>query len=253
LCKPLDMKNYFPVFLLLILFKFNNCIAQEVIQVQKFKKVMISPYIQATFIKTGQESVTVLSSKLPAEKLHIESRDNELQIYLEGAKVIPKEEMWKKSRPEKNKPLYKGTQVKVAISYNLLEQLSIAGEETIHLNGQLNQEKFRLSLYGDNKVYIDTVQLHHMNTHIFGTGKLEIKAGNIDEQKLITYGESTVNTLPITNLVTRTSTYGSASIKVNVSKLLTVNNFGEATVGYKDNPRIKKSLNMGARKIYRID
>ncbi|HEY4335234.1 MAG TPA: hypothetical protein VGM89_05035, partial [Puia sp.] len=63
--------------------------AQSIL-VDRFDKVVISPYIQATFALGSEESVTINSIVVDSSKLHVETSGGTLRLYLEGAKEIPR-------------------------------------------------------------------------------------------------------------------------------------------------------------------
>src|SRR5258708_420264 len=56
--------------------------------VKPFHKVIISPYIQATFVQGDKESVTINGIIVDSSKLHVEVKHGALRLYLDGAKDI---------------------------------------------------------------------------------------------------------------------------------------------------------------------
>jgi len=64
----------------------------QIKMVDHFTKVIVSPYIQVTFVEGDEERVTINQIKVDENKLHIEVNNKTLRIYLEGAKDIPKYE-----------------------------------------------------------------------------------------------------------------------------------------------------------------
>ena len=233
-----------------------NLSAQEAITVESFNKVIVSPHVQATFTKGDKESVTIQSCSVSPDKVHIESNGKVLRVYLEGAKEITKNEKVKASDESGRtvkQSIYKGTVLTVAITYKTLEDLSVRGEETILLKSKLDQDNFYLNIYGESKVYFEQVQLKKLRTTIYGESTLEFKAGHIADQKFTAYGESKVNALGITNNISRATLYGESELKLNVSDQINVPAFGEAKIGYKGNPQIKKGITIGKVLIYKID
>jgi hypothetical protein len=235
---------------------------QEAIKVAHFEKLIVSPHIETTLTEGDDESVTVLSSTVSAEKIHIESKNNVLRVYLEGAKEWTKNEKYSNKDEDENegrngsgtnkKPLYTGTVLKVAISYKTLQELSVRGDESLEFKSKIDQDEFTLTLYGTIQASLPAVELKKMHTNMYGTCNLEIKSGSIIEQRFTTYGTSEANTLAISNKITRSTCYGESKLKVNVSDLLKVSAFGEAQVGYTGNPEVKKGIAIGSVKVYRI-
>lgn len=231
----------------------ETIVAQEAISVPHFEKVIISPHVQVTFTEGDNESVTIQNCTVNKDKIHIESNGKTLRVYLEGAKEITSNEKVKDQEYNNKKPLYRGTVLTVAISYKTLQELSVRGEETIRLKSKLDQDNFILTVYGESKIIVDEVQLSKLGTTIYGESSLDFKAGNITEQRFTVYGQSKVNTLGVTGKTARATLYGEAELSLNVSDQLKVTAYGEAKVGYKGNPEIRKGLNIGNVKIYKLN
>ncbi|WP_158800319.1 GIN domain-containing protein [Pedobacter sp. L105] len=232
------------------LFTWNNLVAQEVKSVDPFDKVIISPHVQATFIKGDKESVTVESCTVDKNKIHIESNGKTLRVYLEGAKEITKNE--KSNDNGVKKSIYQGTVLTVTVSYKYLEELSVRGEENILLKSKLEQEDFGLNIYGTSMVSFNEVQLRKMTTTIYGESHLEIKTGAIAEQKFTAYGESKVDVLGVKGATAKATLYGESELNLNVSDEIKVTSFGDAKINYKGSPNIRKGINVGNPKIYQI-
>lgn len=231
----------------------GNLIAQEVVPVNQFNKVIVSPHVKATFTAGDKESVTIQNCTVSRDKVNIELNGKTLRVYLVGAKEVTKNEKGYEEGNGKKKSLYQGTVLTVAITYKTLEALSVRGEETILLKSKLDQEDFDLNIYGESNVYFDNVQLKKMHTTIYGESTLELKSGNVTEQKFTSYGESKINTLGTTNRITRATLYGESELSLNTSDQINVTSFGESKVGYKGDPIIKKGISIGKVKIYKIN
>jgi hypothetical protein len=247
------MKKIFMLTASLLFLTLANIAAQEVTTVAQFNRVIISPHVQANFIKGDKESVTIQSCTINKDKVNIESNGKTLRVYLDDAKETTKNERIYKDGREINTPIYKGTVLTVTVTYKTLDLLSVRGEETIQLKSRLDQEEFGLTVYGTGKVFIDDVALKNMHTTIYGESYVELKAGNIDEQKFTSYGESEVNALSIKSKVAKATLYGESRLNLNVSDLIKVTSFGESKVSYKGSPQIKKGITIGSSKISQIN
>lgn len=234
-------------------FSLDRLIAQEVKPVDPFDKVIISPHVQATFIKGDKESVTVENCTVDRSKIHIESNGKTLRVYLEGAKEITKNEKSDENGHKVKTSIYKGTVLTVTVSYKYLEELSVRGEENFLLKSKLEQEEFGLNIYGTSMVSFNEVQLRKMSTTIYGESHLEIKTGAIAEQKFTAYGESKVDVLGVKGSTAKATIYGEAELNLNVSDQIKVTSFGDAKIGYKGNPDIRKGINIGSARIYKIN
>jgi len=247
------MKKIFLFTVALSFFTLQSLTAQEVTTVAPFNRVIISPHVQVTFTKGDKESVTIETCTISKDKVNIESNGKTLRVYLEDAKETTKNIRTYENGREINTPIYKGTILTVAITYKTLDLLSIRGEETIKLKSKLEQDDFGLTVYGTGQVYLDEVQLKKMHTTIYGESYVELKSGSVEEQKFTSYGESKVNALNITSKIARATLYGESQLNLNISDLIKVTSFGESKVAYKGNPQIKKGINIGSSKIYKIN
>lgn len=236
-----------------ILISLESLVAQQVKSVDHFDKVIVSPHVQATFIKGDKESVTIESCSVSADKINIESSGKTLRVYLEGAKEITKNEKVNDNGRDVKKSIYRGTVLTVTITYKNLEDLSVRGEETTRLSSKLDQENFDLNIYGESRIYFNDVQLNRLRTTIYGESTLEFKSGNITDQKYTSYGESKVNALNINSKIARATLYGESELNLNVSDEIKVTAFGESKISYKGNPQVKRNLIIGNARIAKID
>jgi hypothetical protein len=227
--------------------------AQEVVTVAQFDRVIVSPHVQVTFTKGNKESVTIENSTVSRDKVNIESNGKTLRVYLEGAKEVTKNEKASEDENKRKQPLYQGTVLTVAISYKTLHDLSVRGGETIHLKSKIDQDNFNLVMYGEAEVNIDEVQLKTMHTTSYGESALTLKSGSIADQRFTSYGESKIDALAIKNSTSTATLYGEAELRLNVTDQIKVTSFGEAKIGYKGSPAIKRGLNIGKVNIYQID
>jgi len=243
------LKASFAVLLLLIVIDSS---AQKK-AVAHFDKIIVSPYIQATFVDGSEESVTIDHIKVDQSKLHIEVSNNTLHIYLEGAKHIPKNEKEYSQEYEGRRPLYDKTTVIATITYKTLNALSIRGEEEHVCKSPIAGDKFTMRVYGESKITFEDLKLRQLYTTMYGESVLEIKSGSVKEQHYTCYGESKINALAINGRSSVVTAYGEADFKLNVSDRIKVTAFGEAKVHYKGNPEIVKGLNFGDVSLVKMD
>ena len=221
--------------------------------VDHFTKVIVSPYIQVTFVKGDEERVTIDDITVDESKLHVEVNDKTLRIYLEGAKDIPKYEKDYSNGHKESHPLYRNTTVVATITYKTLTDLSLRGEETQLCKSPIDAEKFTLKIYGESEVTFNELNAYELETTIYGEASLNIKAGSVKEQKYTCYGEGRINSLSIKGSTSRITTYGTADIQLNVSDRIKITAFGDTKLHYKGNPDIVKGLHFGDVQIYRMD
>ncbi len=234
-----------------LLVLFSAASFAQTTNVQSFDKIIISPHIAVTFVEGDAETVMVEHSNVAKEKIHIEVNNKTLRVYLEGAKEWTKNE---KGTDEDNKqPLYKGTQVTAVITYKMLNELSVRGEETQVCKSTLKGDKFRLKIYGTEKVILQDVELNELAVTSYGESSLVIKAGTINSQSYTAYGESSINSLAIKGSYVKIVAYGESDFAVNVSDELKITAFGESKVKYKGNPKISRGIRIGEVTVSQID
>jgi len=221
--------------------------------VDHFSKVIVSPYIQVTFIQGDKESVTIDDIEVDTGKLHIEVDDNTLRVYLEGAKDFPKNEKDYSNGYKETYPLYNKTSVEATITYKTLEALSIRGEETQLIKSPVEVNEFTLKIYGESEVIFDEMNVQAMETTMYGESRLEIKSGTIKEQKYTCYGDGRINSLATNGSTGRIIVYGEADFKMNVADRIKIASYGSTQLHYKGTPEIVKGLHFGDMVIDKMD
>jgi len=221
--------------------------------VEPFSKVIVSPYIQVTFVRGDEESVTINDIKVDRDKLHIEVTNKTLRIYLEGAKDIPKNEKDYANGHEETHPLYNNTSVVATVTYKTLDALSIRGEEEQLCESAINNDKFTLKIYGESEVTFNELNLQELQATIYGEGSLKIKSGSVKEQNYTCYGEGRINSLSITGNTSHITAYGDADLKINVSDRIKIFALGDAQLHYKGNPEVVKGLHIGDLRVDRMN
>ena len=210
-----------------------------------FDKIIISPYIQATFVEGGEEGVSIDHIEVDESKLHIEVSNNTLHIYLDGARHVPKNDKDYSNGNEGTRSLYNKSSVVATITYKTLNVLSIRGEEEHLFKSPVAADKFTMRMYGESKIAFNELNLRQLNTTMYGENEMEIKSGSIKEQHYTCYGEGKIDALAINGRLSFVTAYGDANFKLNVSDRIKVTSFGEAQVHYKGNPQIVKGINFG--------
>lgn len=242
-------KSFFAILLLLT----GVAATAQTKMVDHFTKVIVSPYIQVTFVEGDEERVTINNITVDESKLHIEVNDKTLRVYLEGAKDTPKYEKDYSNGHEASHPLYQNTTVVATITYKTLTDLSLRGEERQLCKSAIDVAKFTLRIYGEAEVTFNELNAQQLETTIYGEAKLNLKAGVVKEQKYTCYGEAQINSLSITGSSSRIITYGNADLKLNVSDRIRITAFGDARLHYKGNPEIVKGIHFGDMFIDKMD
>lgn len=219
-----------------------------------FKKVIVSPYIQVTFVQGEKESVTINDMIVDSSKLHVEVQDGILRLYLDGAKDIPhNQHVYNSDGGKQSHPLYPNHAVIATVTYRALDALSLRGEETQLCKGLLSADEFTLRIYGESKVIFEEVHIGEMHTTMYGESSLNIEAGSVDEQYYTCYGEGKINTTAIAGRESKLTAFGEAEFKLNVSDRIKITALGRAKLRYMGNPDIVKGIHIGGLDLERIN
>ena len=241
------------LFLGFALFYLSSFAQIQKFQVDSFDKVIVSPHISVTFVQGESESVDIHSSTEPIEKLTVEVVGSTLRLYLDGAKTYTDNEKVKGDNYNYKVPIYKGTVITATVTYSHLKELSLRGEERFLCDSPIEQSEFRLKLYGESQVYFNKVTLENLSTTVYGESYLELKSGTVKNQKITAYGETEINTLKVNTNNTKITAYGEGDYRISVRDRLKVTAFGEATIGYKGSPDVKKGIVIGDATIQKIN
>jgi hypothetical protein len=228
----------------------TSTLHSQTFDIGSFHKVIISPFIEVTFILGDQERVVINNSVVDPGKLHVETKNGTLRVYLEGAKEIPRNPS--RSRSNYNQ-LYPNHAVTATIYYKELDALSLRGEERFACLSPLSAEHFTLKLYGESAITFAEVRINDLQTTIYGESSVEIQSGSINKQSHTCYGEGAVNTAAVSGVKAKLTAYGEADFSMNVSERIKITSFGEAKLRYKGNPQIEKGISIGEVDIAKLD
>ncbi|MDC6388228.1 DUF2807 domain-containing protein [Maribacter sp. PR1] len=246
----IQKKLFITVFLFLSTMVFGQL---KNIGTDSFEKVIVSPHIAVTFVEGSTESVTIHTSTEPLDKLNIEVVGSTLRLYLDGAKTYTDSKKVKGDHYDYKKPIYKGTVVTATVTYKTLKELSLRGEEKFVCESPLSGKEFKLKVYGESQIYMNSVDFDNLTTTIYGESYIELKNGTVKRQKITAYGETTVNALGVDSDEVKVVAYGEGSYRIAVNDRLKVTAYGEATIAYQGSPQVSKGIVIGEAKISPID
>ncbi len=247
------MKNLKHITIIALVLISQTLSAQTKTAVASFNKVIISPHIETTFVKGDEESVTIIDSTEPEDKINIEVKGNTLRVYLDDAKESTKSEKIEKNGRKMNVPIYKGKVLTIIVTYKNIDDLSLRGEQRTVFESLIDVEDFELKIYGESVVLFNAVNFKEFDADIYGESQLTIKKGVIDEQKITAYGECEINIVAVDNKTSKLKAYGEAKFTVNASKRIKFTAYGEAELYYKGTAEVDTGLSIGDSKITRID
>jgi len=247
------MKNLKHITIIALVLISQTLSAQTKTAVESFNKVIISPHIETTFVEGDEESVTIIDSTEPEDKINIEVKGNTLRVYLDDAKESTKSEKIEKNGRKMNVPIYKGKVLTIIVTYKNIDDLSLRGEQRTVFESLIDAEDFELKIYGESVVLFNAVNFKEFDADIYGESQLTIKKGVIDDQKITAYGECEINIVAVDNQTSKLKAYGEAKFTVNASKRIKFTAYGEAELYYKGSAEVDTGLSIGDSKITRID
>ncbi len=230
----------------------TGAFAQTVTAVKPFDKIIVSPHIQVTFVQGNKESVTIESSTVDTNKIHIEVENKTLRVYLEGAKDFEKNEKDYQNGYKEKHSIYQGTVLTATITYKTLRELSIRGDEKQVCKSAITGEAFVLRIYGESDVTLNEINVGKLAVTTYGECNLKFLSGLATSQTYTAYGEGHINSLAMGGKNGAITAYGEADFTMNVSDKIQITAFGEAKVHYNGNPVIRKGLHIGELHVDKI-
>jgi len=246
-------KNLKYITIIALVFIGQAVFAQTKKSVESFNKVIISPHIETTFVKGDEESVTIIDSTEPEDKINIEVKGNRLRVYLDDAKESTKNEKIEKNGTKMTMPIYKGKVLTIIVTYKNIDDLSLRGDQRTVCESLINVEDFKLKIYGESVVIFNEVNFKEFDADTYGESQLTIKKGSIDNQKITAYGECEINLVAVDNKTSKLKAYGEAEFTINASERIKFTAYGEAELHYTGAAEVDKGLSIGDSKIIRID
>lgn len=236
-----------------LLFINTNLVAQKTINIKEnFDKIIVSPHIEAVFKKGNKTSIEIENITVPEEKFQYEIENGTLQVYLKGAKTYTKNKKIIIKNQKRKVPLYKNRVVTLTITYKDVDTFSLRGEQKITFKSPLNQESCKLRIYGESEVKINFIDVEKLYVSIYGNSFLNIEKGKIQKQKITAYGASKIMASDISTEETKITAFGDGTFKLNASKIIKVTSYGEATILYKGDAKLKKGLVIGDSTIEKL-
>ena len=165
------------------------------VRVGHFHKVIVSPYIQVTFVQGDEETVTINQCSVDTAKVHVEVHNGTLRLYLDGARDFPHyEKDYARDGSNHSHSLYPKHAIVATVVYRILDGLSLRGEETFLCSSRLAVRHFNLRLYGESTVVFLEVNIEKMHTAMYGESTLDIRSGMVSQQYYTCYGDGKINT-----------------------------------------------------------
>jgi len=214
-------------------------------QLPAFDRIVASQYVQVVLEKGDQESIRLEYDGVSPEVVNVKVKRKKLHIYLDDAKLVGKQEKYYHNGQKYTRNRYNNVSVTAYITYKELRGLEIRGEEGMVCNGAINADKFKLKVYGENRIVLASLQTKKFKASIFGSNNIVIKSGTAGHQLYRLFGENKIDTQNLESNTTASRIYGEGRLTVNASDELKITAFGEPEIRLTGNGRVNKNLILG--------
>jgi hypothetical protein len=120
--------------------------------------------------------------------------------------------------------------------------LGVNGSGNIHVSAPYNPSFSRLSVNGSGDISIASLRTADLEGRISGSGKIEVFAGDADEETLSISGSGLIDIAGLIADRAKTNTSGSGNIRLHVVSSLDSKISGSGVVMYKGAPRVTTSI-----------
>lgn len=224
---------------------------QRTEQVGSFSKLLVSPHIELILVKGSQEQVRWEYQNVAEDKLNAELDGNTLHLYLDKAKITPKQQRNKDIGWNYKESIYKNARVKAYVTFSQIKHLEMRGSETVTCEDPIASEDFRLKLYGDGDAYFASIRADDFKASLYGENTLDISSGHAREQTYKCYGENIVRASRFEGEQVSTTIFGESDLNLNAQGTMKVTSLGEGKVHYQGQAELNKGLILGETSISR--
>jgi hypothetical protein len=205
-------------------------VTTETRTVTDYTKVGVAGSFDVTLVEGTSNKVTVEAYENLMEYIVTEVKKNTLQI-----------------KTKKGYNIRSNKAIKVTVTYDKLEAVSLAGSGDIVSDGQIQSDNLKLSLAGSGDISLG-VDSKYLKTSIAGSGNINL-SGNSDELHCSVAGSGNVNADGMQAGVTKVSIAGSGDVKVHAVDEIHAKIAGSGNVVYSGNPDVEKSNSAGSGKL----
>ena len=223
-------------------------LAQEVEErtLQPYQKLVVHPYIDVELDQSSDPKIFISVDNWSLEDVIIEQKGKKLEVYLRGAhtdKVASGSNTWKK---------FRNVRVKIFLTYENLEKVSMRGDGSFHCRGPIEGEDFIFTLMGDSEAKFTSWDVDYLKTTIMGDGRVEMGKGQAHEQVWEVLGDGEIEATSLKGKECRLRLMGDSDIRIYATKKLSYKLFGESHISYRGNPNIAGTFSLGEKHIRRI-
>jgi len=189
----------------------------------------------------AEEKVEVSSSNVDENDIHVDIDGQTLRIYLEGARLTPKNI----NDNGRSWDAYRDARVTAFVTYKTLKKLSVRGDQRVVCESSLKGKRFKLKAYGDNQVILTGVETDFFKASMYGDNKVEIDGGKSIKQKYLSFGDNEVKARDYESDFTKTTSFGDGEFSFHAKDVIKVVAFGDADIQYRGGAYLERGLILG--------
>ena len=195
--------------------------------VSDFDKIGIAGSFDVILKKGNEGAISIQADENLMEYIITEVKDGQLKI-----------------KPKKGHQLKSTKTIQITVSFNDLEEVSLAGSGDVTTSDAINASDLKLSLAGSGDMNLK-VSTKHLTSKIAGSGNISLN-GDTDEFSCSIAGSGNLNGYDLKATIAIAKIAGSGNIKVNAVSEIHAKIAGSGNVYYTGNPEVEKSNALGS-------
>lgn len=195
-----------------------------------YDKIGIAGNFDVELVKGTEGKITITADKNLMEHIITEVKDGSLKV-----------------KPKKKYNLRPTKQIKIVISFENIEALSLAGSGDIFSSHVISSDELKLSVAGSGDVVLK-VDTDVLKSSVAGSGNIKL-TGKADQLKCSVAGSGNINAYELKADVVKASTAGSGNIKVHAVNEIHASSAGSGNIYYSGNPEVEKAKSVGSGSI----
>ena len=217
-----------------------------------FSKIIACPGINLVLTHGEKESVTVEFSGIEDDKINAYVNKNTLMLYLDGARMKPKQSKVRNGHYSYKTDTYDGAKVTAYVTYEYLERLEVRGENLVVAEEMIKSPKINIIAYGENEIVLPAIESFKMKSRLYGENRLNINTGECSRQTFKSYGDNEINAIGFEGRMIKGKIYGEGLMNVHAKEKLSVTAFGEADIKNAGPGMIKRKIVIGDTSIRKV-
>ena len=232
------------IFTLFLAISLSNVLTAQQYALPSFNKIVTGPHIALILENGPQEFVSFNCDEIPEDKINYTVKNGTLHIYLDHAKNLEKRNKVNTKYGKKRVSIYAGRKVTATVSYRHLSKLVIKGEEDILVRGMLENDRIKLTAYGDSYILINEIEASKFKAKMYGDCLLKIEDGSARQQKYVLFGDHIVEVNAVSSEKIKTTNFGASELNINTDELK-YTSYGEIDIELSRGALIRKGIVLG--------